>query len=309
MPRAYIGGRVSPSPVKRIEGIYCPTVTFYDAAGHVDVKAFQKHVRNLVDAGLQGVVPMGTMGEFTLLSGDERRTLAQAAVEAVNGKGKVLVATGSPSTEVAVGLSRHAQEIGADGVVVVSPFYLKPNREGLRKHYEALHRAVDLPLLAYNLPSFTGYSLENDLVVELAREGILQGLKDTEGNLAKDLALLADLPKDFSLLTGADPICLALTVQGGAGGILGTSNFFPMTVAEMYTRIKEGDLQRAAEIQAGVVQLSEAIGTGPFPAATKYVVQRIWGFPSTLRLPVTGLSEAERIRVDTILKPFLGTWK
>ena len=295
--------------MSRIEGVFCPTVTFYDAKGFVDVGAFRTHLRHLIDAGLQGVVPMGTMGEFTLLTEDERRLLAEASVKAVDGKGKVLVATGSPSTQVTVALSRHAQDVGADAVVVVAPFYLKPNHEGLRRHFEAVHRAVDLPVLAYNLPSFTGYSLENDLIVELAKEGVLQGLKDTEGNLAKDLTLLADLPKDFSLLTGADPICLGLTVQGGAGGILGTSNFFPATVAEMYRRIREGDLRRASEIQAGVAQLSEAIGTGPFPAATKYIVQKVWGIPAHLRLPVTALSEDERRRVDGLLQPFLGAWK
>lgn len=297
------------NPVVRFEGIFCPTVTFYDARGRVDVATYEKHLRNLVGAGLQGVVPMGTMGEFTLLSEDERRTLARASVEAMDGKGKVLVATGSPSTEVAVGLSRHAEDVGANAVVVVTPFYLRPSREGLRQHYEAIHRAVGLPVLAYNLPSFTGYSLENDLVVELAREGILQGLKDTEGNLAKDLALLADLPKDFSLLTGADPIFLGLALQGGSGGILGTSNFFPATVEEMYRSLREGNLPRAAEIQAGVARLSEAIGTGPFPAATKYMVERVWGYPAHLRLPVTPLSEAERSRVEAILKEFRGSWK
>lgn len=292
----------------RLEGVFCPTVTFYDAHGRIDVPAFQTHLRNLVAAGLDGVFPLGTMGEFTLLSDAERRTLAEAAVEAVDGRGKLLIGTGSPSTEAAVGLSRHAEEVGADAVVVITPFYLRPNREGLRRHYEAVREAVGIPVFAYNLPSFTGYSLENDLVVELARDGVLRGLKDSEGNLSKDLALLPDLPKDFTLLTGADPIFLGLTLQGGAGGILGTSNFFPKTVHEMYRRARDGDVRRAAEIQAGVARLSEAIRTGPFPAATKRIVSRVWGLPAHLRLPVTGLSPDEAARVDRILKPFLGAW-
>ena len=293
----------------RLEGVFCPTVTFFDAQGGLDVATFEEHLHHLMDAGLQGVVPLGTMGEFTLLTDAERRTLAEASVHAVGGKGKVIVGTGSPSTDTAVALSLHAQDVGADAVVVVTPFYMKPNRDGLRRHYEALHRAVGIPVLAYNLPSFAGYSLDNEVVVELAREGVLQGLKDTEGNLAKDLALVAELPKDFTLLTGADPIFLGLTLQGGSGGILGTSNFFPATVEEMYRSVREGNVKRAAEIQAGVARLSEAIGTGAFPAATKYIVEKVWGHPAHLRLPVTPLSEAERSRVDAILKEFLGSWK
>ncbi len=293
----------------RLEGVFCPTVTFYDEKGGLDVKTFETHLHRLIDAGLQGVVPLGTMGEFTLLTDAERRTLTEAAVVAVGGRGKVLAGTGSPSTDGAVALSRHAEDVGADAVVVVTPFYLKPNRDGLVRHYGALHRAVDIPLLAYNLPSFTGYSLDNDVVLELAAEGILQGLKDTEGNVAKDLALLADLPKDFSLLTGADPTFLGITLEGGSGGILGTSNFFPATIEEMYRAVRGGDLHRAAGIQAGVARLSEAIGTGAFPAATKYIVEKVWGHPAHLRLPVTPLSEEERSRVDGILKEFLGSWK
>ena len=293
----------------RLEGLFCPTVTFFDEKGGLDVNTFEAHLHHLIDAGLQGVVPLGTMGEFTLLTDAERRSLTEATVLAVGGKGKVIAGTGSPSTDTAVALSRHAEDVGADAVVVVTPFYLRPNRDGLVRHYEALHRAVGIPLLAYNLPSFTGYSLDNAVVVELAREGILQGLKDTEGNVAKDLALLAELPKDFSLLTGADPTFLEVTLEGGAGGILGTSNFFPATVEEMYRAVREGNIPKATEIQAGVALLSEAIGTGAFPAATKYIVEKVWGHPAHLRLPVTPLSEDERSRVDRILKGFLGSWK
>lgn len=292
-----------------LEGILCPTVTFFTAKGEVDLAAFRRHLGNLVDRGLHGIAPLGTMGEFTLLDARERRTLAEAAVESVGEKGLVMVGTGSTRTATTVELSRHAEDVGAHAVLVVTPFYLRPNREGLRRHYGAVRRAVEIPLLAYNLPSFTGYGLENDLVAELAGEGILQGMKDSEGNLGKDLDLLSKVPNDFALFTGADPLCLALVAQGAAGGILGTSNLFPAKVTELYRLARGNELDKAAEIQAGVARLSEAIQTGPFPAATKYMVERVWGLSSALRLPVTELSDGEKGRIDSILDPFLGKWR
>ncbi len=293
----------------RLEGILCPAVTFFDARGEIDLEAFKRHLANLVERGLHGVAPIGTMGEFTLLDEDERRWLAEAAVEAVGDRGLVLIGTGSPRTDRAVDFSRHAEDVGAHGVYAITPFYLKPNRDGLRRHYEALHRAVGIPVFAYNLPSFTGYSMDNGLIVELAEEGILQGLKDSEGDLAKDIQLLTELPRDFALFTGADPLCLAVLAQGAAGGILGTSNLFPATLAELYKLARAGDVSRAAEIQAGVSRLSQAIQMGPFPAAIKYMVERVWGLRSSLRLPVTELSSDERKRVDALLEPLLAKWR
>lgn len=292
-----------------LRGILCPSITFFDASGEVDLETFKRHLRNLVDRGLHGVAPLGTMGEFTLLDEDERRWIAEAAVEAVGDRAPVVIGTGSPRTDRAVELARHAEDIGAHGVYAVTPFYLRPNREGLWRHYEAIHRAVGIPVLAYNLPQFAGYALDNRLILDLAREGILQGIKDSEGNLAKDLELLAEAPRDFRLFTGADPLCLALVAQGAAGGVLGTSNLFPATLVELYKRAKAGDLAGAAEIQAGVARLSAAIQTGPFPASTKYMVERVWGLRSSLRMPVTELSPEERRRVDALLEPFLGRWR
>ena len=295
--------------MSRLEGIVCPTITFFDRKGAVDEEAFKTHLRALVDRGLHGVFPNGTMAEFTLLRNEERRRLAEAAVDAVGDDAIVFVGTGSPRTDETVELSRHAQDIGADAVVVVTPFYLRPNADGLRRHFDAVHRAVGLPVLAYNLPSFTGYSIDPELVGELADEGILQGMKDSSGDLPANLRILARVPKDFIFFTGADPLCLAVLAEGAAGGVLGSSNFFPAKLVELYDRARKGDLAAAATIQAGVSRLSEAIGTGPFPAATKYIVERVWGLRSSLRLPVTPLSAEEKRRVDGLLKPFLGSWR
>ena len=295
--------------MSRLEGIVCPPITFFNRKGAVDEASFRRHLRNLVDRGLHGVFPNGTMGEFTLLTAEERRHLAEAAVDAVGDDATVFVGTGSMRTDEAVELSRHAQDIGADAVVVVTPFYLRPTPDGLRRHFNAVHRAVSIPILAYNLPSFTGYSIAPDLVADLAEEGIIQGMKDSSGDLPANLRILARVPKDFVFFTGADPLCLAVLAEGAAGGVLGTSNFFPAKIVDLYTRARKGDLADAGAIQAGVSRLSEAIGTGPFPAATKYIVDRVWGLKSSLRLPVTGLSAPERTKVDRLLKPFLDSWR
>ncbi|MFQ6013653.1 MAG: dihydrodipicolinate synthase family protein, partial [Thermoplasmata archaeon] len=140
--------------MRPFEGVYTPLLTFFDTRGEVNMKAQIRHVTNLVKAGVDGVVPMASMGEFTAMDPKERAKVAEATVEEVSGRAQVVVGTGAPSTRQAIALSRDAQGAGADGVMVINPFYIRPDEEGIRRHYEAIRKAVDIPVMAYNLPFF-----------------------------------------------------------------------------------------------------------------------------------------------------------
>lgn len=285
------------------EGIYTPLVTFFDAQGEVDPSSQQRHVSHLVKAGVHGVVPLASMGEFTSLTREERRIVAEAVIEEVSGQARVVVGAGAPSTREAVDLARDAEAAGADGVMVVTPFYLKPDAAGLRRHYEALRQAVEVPVMAYSLPAFTGVELPVGLVLRLAEEGTIQGLKDSSGDVTRGLELLADMPEDFSFLTGADPLLASTLLLGGQGGVVGSTNAFPHLAVRLYRLVEQGKVGEAMEIQRQLVRFTQALRVGTFPAAAKYMVERAWGMESPCRPPARALTAAERKEVDGLVAP------
>ncbi|MFQ5552708.1 MAG: dihydrodipicolinate synthase family protein, partial [Thermoplasmata archaeon] len=172
------------TPMRPFEGVYTPLITFFDARGEVNMKAQIRHVTNLVKAGVDGVIPMASMGEFTAMDPKERAKVAETVVEEVSGRAQVVVGTGAPSTRQAAALSRDAEGAGADGVMVINPFYIRPDEAGIRRHYEAIRKAVDIPVMAYNLPFFTGVDIPAELILDLARDGTIDGLKDSSGDLS-----------------------------------------------------------------------------------------------------------------------------
>lgn len=288
-----------------IRGVLCPTVTLFDEAGRIDIEGNADHVGRLLKAGLQGTVPMGTMGECTHLTMEERKRVIEAAQEATPA-GKLLLAGDIfPGTQEAVDFARWLADLGVDGVLAMSPFYIKPKEDGIVAHYRALTKVAGGNLWAYNLPGFSGYSLPNEVILRLAQEGTIQGLKDSEGDLGKIASILADRPRDFAVMTGADPILLGTVAYGGEGGILGTSNVFPRLCLEAYEAAQRGDLHAARPRQMDIVRVSEAIQTGAFPAATRYMVGRVWGLATHNRTPVVDLTAEERAKVDGLLEPLL----
>ena len=291
--------------MRPFEGIYTPLLTFFDAGGEVNMEAQIRHVANLLKAGVDGVIPMASMGEFTAMDRKERAKMAEAIVEEVSGRAQVVVGTGAPSTRQAIELSRDAEGSGADGVMVIHPFYIRPDRVGIRRHYEAIREAVDIPVMAYNLPFFTGVDLPSELILELAREGTIDGVKDSSGDLAKALHIISELPDTASFLTGSDPLLTAVVLHGGQGGVLGSSNVFPKKVVQLYDLIRAGRTEEATKLQLDLARFSRALKVGTYPAAAKYLVKRVWGTEAHSRPPVHPLTDEERQKVDQIMAPLL----
>ncbi len=285
------------------QGVYTPLITFFDSQGHVDVENQQRHVANLVQAGVHGLVPLASMGEFTSMDRAERAKLAEAVIEEASGRAKVVVGTGAPSTHQAVELSKDAESAGADGVMVVTPFYIKPDRRGLRNHYESVRRAVDIPIMAYSLPSFTGVDLPADLVLELAQKGTVQGLKDSSGDLTRALQIIADMPQRFSFLTGSDPLLASVIIHGGQGGVVGSSNVYPAWAVELYSLLEKGKVNQAVELQLKLSRFTRALRIGTFPAAAKFLVEEVWGLKAHSRPPVMELTGREKKEILDIVKP------
>ena len=231
--------------------------------------------------------------------------MAEAIVEEVSGRAQVVVGTGAPSTRQAIELSRDAEKSGADSVMVIHPFYIRPDRVGIRRHYEAIREAVDIPVMAYNLPFFTGVDIPSELILDLARDGTIDGLKDSSGDLAKALHIISELPETVSFLTGSDPLLTAVVLHGGQGGVLGSSNVFPKKVVQLYDLIRAGRTEEATKLQLDLARFSRALKVGTYPAAAKYLVKRVWGTEAHSRPPVHPLTDEERQKVDEIMAPLL----
>lgn len=285
------------------EGVFTPLVTFFGEDGELDLESQRRHATFLVNAGVRGLVPMASMGEFTALDRDEKRQVTEAVIGEVSGRAQIVVHAGAPSTRQAVILAKDAEAAGADGIMAITPFYLKPNLDGLRRHYESLRAAVEIPIMAYCLPAYTGVSLPVPLILDLAREGTIQGLKDSTGDLSQALEILADRPEGFSMLTGADPLLASVLLLGGQGGVVGSTNAFPHLAVGIYRLLREGRVQEAMEIQGQLIRFTQAAQIGTFPAAPKYMVEQAWGLQTQARPPVEPLTKGERRKVDELIAP------
>src|SRR5262249_44333229 len=202
-------------------------VTPFDDKGRIDFGALERFVNWQIERGIDFLVPCGTTGESATLSGDERKAVTAAVVKAAAGRVPVVAGAGGNHTAKAVFWAREAAEVGADGILSVSPMYNKPGPEGLFRHYSALAEATRLPILVYNVPGRTGSDLDVETILRLAEIPNIVGLKEASGNFAKIARLMTGLPEDFVVLSGDDSTGPALVAVGGEGVIAGGPNEIP----------------------------------------------------------------------------------
>jgi len=234
----------------KLEGIFVPVVTPFDKEGSIDVEAFKQLIDCFIEAGVSGIVPCGSTGESPYLSREESRRVVELAVEQTGGRMPVIAGTGVAATRETVQLTRDAKDAGADAALVVTPFYFKLSNEEVFQHYASLLDAVDLPVVIYNVPKFTNYSIPPTLIDQLVSEysGVV-GVKDSSG----DPGLMADIIRlvgnRISVLSGSGDMILPTLMLGGSGGILAIANAFPETCVELYKAFKEGRLEDAGKHQ------------------------------------------------------------
>ena len=214
--------------------------------GSVNEKAFQDLVAWQIAEGTHGVVPCGTTGESPTLSHAEHQRVVELCIEVAKGKVPVIAGAGSNSTGEAVALARHAEKAGADAILVVAPYYNKPSQEGLFRHYEAIAKAVELPIIVYNIPGRSVVDITVDTFVRLAALPNIVGVKDATGDLVRPLRMRVALGKGFCQLSGEDATAIAFNAQGGVGCISVTSNVAPKLCAQMQNAWAAGDLAACA---------------------------------------------------------------
>jgi 4-hydroxy-tetrahydrodipicolinate synthase len=285
------------------EGVLTALVTpFRD--GVVDERALGELVELQIASGVDGLVPCGSTGEAATLSHAEHRRVVEVVVSAARGRVKVLAGTGSNSTSEAIELTRYAKEAGADGALLISPYYNKPTQEGIVAHYAEVARLTALPLVVYNIPGRTASNILPATLARLAEIEQVVGVKEACGNLDQIAHVIASVPDDFSVLSGDDSLTLPLLAIGGRGVVCTTSNVAPSEMVELVRAFRAGDVARARAVHYRLLPLFDALFSETNPIPVKAALSMRGLILEELRLPLTRLSAGNRERLQIALKEF-----
>jgi 4-hydroxy-tetrahydrodipicolinate synthase len=293
--------------MKKLSGAFTALITPMKKNGDLDYDGFRDLVRFQIAQGIDGIVPLGTTGEAPTLEEDEEERLLRIAVEEAKGKVPVIAGAGSNSTKYAVKYTRRAKELGADAALVVTPYYNKPNDEGILRHFEAA-AAVGIPVIVYNIASRTGKTISTSLMKRLARIPGIAGVKEASGDLNQmgDIIQEIKLPlmaegREFAVFSGDDAFTLPLIALGGDGVISVISNLVPAETAALAKAALAGHVEEARKIHYRLLPLTKAafVETNPIPIKTAVTWAGLPGGP--VRLPLAPLSPAsERILQEAL---------
>ena len=265
--------------------------------GAPDADALKHLVEWHIEAGTDGFVPVGTTGESPTLSHDEHDLVVETVVRAVDGRKPVVAGAGSNYTAEAIRLALHAEKVGADALLVVTPYYNKPTQAGMIAHFTAIHDACGLPIIIYNIPSRSVVDMTPETMGELAKLPRIIGVKDATADLSRVSLQRMACGKDFIQLSGEDPTAHGFNAQGGVGCISVTANVAPALCAELQDACEAGDYARALYVQDLLMPLHKAIFTEPGLVGAKYGLSLLGKIEPTVRAPLTELSDQTKAMV------------
>jgi 4-hydroxy-tetrahydrodipicolinate synthase len=268
--------------------------------GRIDARALTEHCEAQIAGGIDALVPCGTTGEATTLTGAEHAEVVRIAVRAANKRVPVIAGAGSNSTARAIELSRAAREAGADGLLHVTPYYNKPSQEGLFRHFEAIARAEPMPTILYNVPGRTNVDLQVDTLARLAQFSSYVGIKEATGSVARSQAIRAELGDRFTILCGDDPINYPLYCIGARGCISVVGNVAPALIAECWDAHLAGDARRALAAHDRTLPVVDALFRDTNPIPVKAALALLGRMTPEIRLPLYPLAgpELERLRAS-----------
>ena len=269
--------------------------------GGLDYGAYARLIDWQIAEGTSGLVPVGTTGESPVLSHVEHKAVVEAAVAAAKGRVPVMAGAGSNSTAEAIALAQHAEKAGADAVLVVTPYYNKPTQEGLFRHFEAIAKAMKLPVFIYNIPGRSVIDMSVETMARLAQLPNIAGVKDATANLTRPLHTLRACGPDFIQLSGEDHTALSYLAAGGHGCISVTANVAPRLCAEMHAAWARGDVKGAMAIQMRLLPLHDAMFCESNPGPVKYAASLLGFGANHVRLPLVPIAEASAARVKAAM--------
>jgi len=283
------------------EGALTAMVTPFDEEGKVDEEGLRENVRFQIKRGIHGLVPVGSTGECATLSYEEHNRVADVVVDAAKGKVPVLAGTGSNSTWEAIMLTKHAKEVGAEGALLVVPYYNKPTQAGLYQHYKRIAEEVDLPQVIYNIPSRTSVNMLPETMAKLAKVKNIVGVKEASGDLKQVARIIELAGKEFSVISGDDSLTLEIMKLGGVGIISVTSNLVPDKVAKMVDSFRSGDVETAKRINDELAPLFKALFIETNPGPVKMAMNWMGMAAGGLRLPLVELEPDNQEKLRKVL--------
>jgi 4-hydroxy-tetrahydrodipicolinate synthase len=286
-----------------LRGSLTALVTPFDKNGRLDEKAFRDFVEWQIAEGTTGLVPVGTTGESPTLSHDEHRQVVKICVEVARGRVPVIAGAGSNNTEEAVGLVKYAESVGADAVLVVTPYYNKPTQRGLYAHFSAVAQATTLPVIIYNIPPRSVIDMTPETMGRLAHDfKNIAGVKDATGKVERVSEQRITCGKDFIQLSGEDASALGFNAHGGVGAISVTSNVAPRLCAEFQQASLANDKDKALELQDRLMPLHKAIFIEPGVSGAKYALSRLGKVENVLRSPLMTVEASTAEKIDAAMK-------
>jgi len=273
--------------------------------GEIDVAAFEKLIENQIAAGISGLVAVGTTGETPTLSHEERQELIRVSIGTAKKRCLVLAGTGSNATQHAVADTKMAEKLGADGALLVAPYYNKPSQEGLFHHFKAIAAATSLPIVLYNIPGRCGVDIAPDTVTRLAQEcGNIVSIKEASGSVERISELRARLPDSFTILSGDDSLTLPFMSVGAVGVVSVASNLFPGEVCALVRAYECGDSKLAFNLHRKMFSLFKDLFIEPNPVPVKTALGWRGAMSGEVRLPLCEMSDANQAQLRRTFEAF-----
>jgi len=268
----------------------------------VDYSSYKELIDFQINNGTHGLVPVGTTGESPTLSHDEHKKLIEVCIEQSNGRVPVIAGAGSNSTSEAVDFVKHACSAGADGLLVVTPYYNKPTQSGLLAHYNELIKHSSKPIIIYDIPGRSVIQMTDETMAKLAQDQFIVGVKDATADLTRPTRLQNVISDDFIQLSGEDGTALAYLAAGGHGCISVTANIAPNLLSRMHNAWKQGDINTAQEINKKLMPLHDALFCETSPGPLKYAASLLGICSCNARLPIVEIEEDSKLKVKDALK-------
>lgn len=268
--------------------------------GKVNFEEFGKLLEDQIKAKVSAVIVCGTTGESATMSEEEKKDLIKYAVDKSSNKIKVIAGTGSNNTMNAIKMSKYAEEVGVDGLLVVTPYYNKTTQEGLYAHYKAIADSVELPIILYNVPSRTGVNITPETCLRLSKIENIVGIKEASGNMSQ-VNKIAHLCEDFAIYSGNDDMIIPILSIGGKGVISVLSNVMPKYTKDMIDEYFYGDNVKAGKMQTNIMDMVDALFCEVNPTPVKYILNEMGYDYGDPRLPLVPLSDKNKEKVDKVL--------
>jgi 4-hydroxy-tetrahydrodipicolinate synthase len=277
-------------------------VTPFDMNGEIDFDGTRNLVNHLIANGSDGLVVGGTTGESPTLSTEEKLALYQFVVEVTAGRVPVIAGTGSNNTKASISLTKAAEEIGVDGIMLVTPYYNKPNQEGLYQHFKTIAEATSLPVMLYNIPGRSVVNMSVETIVRLSKIDNIVVMKEASGDLDAMAEIISKTPSNFTLYSGDDALTLPVLAIGGTGVVSVASHIIGNEMQEMMNQFKEGDHQEAASLHRKLLPIMKGLFNAPNPTPVKAALNMKGVSVGEVRLPLVPLNNEEKSILELTMK-------